>query len=229
MRRALPVAALVCGWLLASAPFVTAQVAARPLEFSFHVRTAESEVSPEGFVDAAPDVGIADSVKDIVKVMDGETFTPKRGHPGRKTRFTHVADPNDADIILTIVARGLSAESFGTRTTSRFYKGVVMSESVPIVGNTRWVSMVLSVDTYQREFVGAWTNQSVYSMGAWTEAAKILGANAAAWVMANEAQIIKRRAERLGVPEAGVIPKQPTCMTRDGKIIPCREPDAGRP
>lgn len=209
---------------LVGAP-ISAQVAAPPLELTFHARLIEPEVSPEGFVEGS-DKTMADSVRDLVRIMDGAEFRPNKGYPGSRAKYRHVTDLSQADIVLTIVARGINSESFGSRTEARFYRGVVLSETTPIVGNTRWVSMILSVDTYQKEIVGGWTNTSIYSLGAWSEAAKILATNAAAWVMANEPQIVKRRAERLGVPVSEVVPKQPTCMTRDAKVIPCTEPES---
>jgi hypothetical protein len=214
--------------LAAVAADLRGQVAAPPLELTFHVRVPEPEISPEGFVDAAPDKALADTVKDLVRVLDGAVATPTKGFPGSKARYRHVENSADADIVLTVVARGLNAESYGSRTQSRFYRGAVLSETTPIIGNTRWISVLLTVDTYRKELVGSWTNTSEYSMGAWTEAAKIVANSATAWVAANEAQIVKRRAERLGVPVSDVLPKQPTCMTRDGKVIPCREPEPRR-
>jgi hypothetical protein len=56
-----------------------------------------------------------------------------------------VTDPTKPDIVLTIAARGVSARSWGQRTTMEFYDGVVLATTVPTVAVTRWVSMVLSV------------------------------------------------------------------------------------
>lgn len=161
-----------------------------------HVNTAPPKVSPEGFVEESDKV-LRDSLADMVKAMDGADFHPRKGFPGSKAMYQVVSDPLLADIVLTIAARGVSAESLGQRTTMQFYSGVALADTVPTVGVTRWVSMVLSVGTYRKEVVAWSTNRSRFSAGAWTDDAKALALSAAGWVMANEAQIRERQKARL--------------------------------
>lgn len=181
-----------CGAGAQSAPTVSYPPV---LVVTFYARVAPANVSPEGFVDGSDKV-LVDSVADLFKALDGQNFHPDRGYPGTPSHYVAVSDPAKADIIVTVAARGISTASLGARTTMQVYNGVVIADTVPTVGVTRWVSMVLSVGTYRKEFVAWSTNQSRFSVGAWTGDAKRLALMAAAWVMANEAQIRKRQIER---------------------------------
>src|SRR5439155_457002 len=93
-------------------------------------------VSPEGFVDGS-DVWIRDSVEDLKKSLNGKEFTPNRTCPGTKARYV-VTNPGNEDVELTVVARGTSAQAFGQRTTLEFYRGVVVADTIPNIGVTRW-------------------------------------------------------------------------------------------
>jgi len=156
------------------------------------VDAAPQAVSPEGFVDGS-DVWLRDSVADLRKALNGKEFTPNKTCPGARARYVVVDNPEEADIGLTVGARGTSSVTLGQRTTAEFYRGVVLSETVPTVGVTRWVSIVLSVATYRKEFVAWSTNQSRFSLGAWRKDTNLLARVAACWVMNNEAQIRERR------------------------------------
>jgi hypothetical protein len=162
---------------------------------NFYVTVVPQVVSPEGFVEGS-NKELVDSVKDLQKALDGKDLRPEKGWPGSHTHFTAVTDATKGDIVLTVAARGVSSESLGQRTTMQFYGGVALADTMPTVGVTRWVSMVLSVGTYRKEFVSWSTNRSRYSAGAWTDDAYALAKLAAAWVMANEAQIRERQKAR---------------------------------
>ena len=107
------------------------------------------------------------------------------------------ARPEDADVILLVVDRGVGANAYGSRTTARdtTYSGVVV-ENAPIVANTFWVSTVLQAGTYRKEFVGRHTQESAASLGAWTTVAEDLAKQVDAWTTANAAQVLARRANR---------------------------------
>jgi hypothetical protein len=76
-----------------------------------------------------------------------------------------------------------------------FYRGVILADTTPLIGVTRWVSAVLSVGDYRKEVVAWSMNRSALSAGAWTQDAKFLSLAAAGWVMANEEKIKERRHE----------------------------------
>ena len=52
---------------------------------------------------------------------------------------------------------------------------------------------MMEVGPYRKEFTGAYTNQSAYSMGAWSDCAKQIANNLRAWAMANSEQLRARR------------------------------------
>jgi len=162
---------------------------------SVYIKAAAQEVSSDGFVDGS-NVWIRDSVSDLKKAMDGKEFTPNKTCPGTRARYKVVDNYADADLVLTVAARGTSATDLGQRTTMKFYNGVLLADTVPTVGVTRWVSVILSVANYQKELLAWHTNKSNWSAGAWTADAKLLGRIAACWVMVNEKRIRERQGER---------------------------------
>ena|ERR1051326_288488 len=163
-----------------------------PFTVTVFVDSRPLPVSPEGFVDG-PDKWLQDSKHDLANSLNGRSFHPKKGFPGSTTRYVVVDDPAKADVSLIIATRGTNVVSLGQRTTMEFYRGVVLADTVPSVGVTRWVSMVLSVGTYKKEFVAWSTNQTRWSMGAWSQDARLLALEAVTWVMANEERIRERQ------------------------------------
>jgi hypothetical protein len=186
VKRILP---FIAACLLAPS-FASAQKR-EPLPIYVYVGAAEQAVSEEGFVDSS-NKWIDDSVADLKKQLDGRMFHPNKGFPGSLEVYHVVASPDDADVSAIIAARGISAATYGQRTTLRVYQGAVLVDTVPDVGVTRWVSMVISVGNYRKEITAWWANQSRFSAGAWTENAKRLALGLAEWVMANEARIQSR-------------------------------------
>lgn len=184
MRR-LVAAALIAGTVIAGA---AAQKAPAPLVVKVYVDFTPPKVSPEGFVDES-DKWLVDSRRDIQAALDSKDFHPNKGFPGSPEHYVLAADKEKADIVVTVAARGVSTESLGQRTTMQIYRGVVLADTVPTIGVTRWVSIVLSVGTYRKEFVAWSTNRSRFSAGAWTADANLLAKVVAGWVMANEEKI----------------------------------------
>jgi hypothetical protein len=137
----------------------------------------------DGFVDTNKD--IQDSIKDVRSDLE------------HKKDVIVVDDPSQADVVLTIVTRGIGTQHFGERTNiyQGYYSGTDIT-TTPILANTFWVSAVLKAGSYQREIVGAQTQESAYSLGAWTTCAERIAKDVRAWVTANAAQLRARRAGR---------------------------------
>src|SRR5207244_9796456 len=73
-----------------------------------------------------------------------------------------------------------------------YYSGTDIT-TTPIMANTFWVSAVLKAGTYQREIVGTQTQESAYSLGAWTTCAERIAKDLRAWVTANATQLRAKR------------------------------------
>jgi len=174
--------------LLVVLPLAAEAGAKQELHVKVYLDTLPPTVSPEGFIDA-DNKWSRDSVKDLRRMLHKKWFHPKRGWPGSHTHFTVVASPTEADLTLTVVTRGINMESFGQRTSIAFYRNVVLFDTVPMIGVTRWISIVLSVGTYRKEFVAWASNQSRWSLGSWTRASRAMAFASASWVMANDARI----------------------------------------
>ena len=133
----------------------------------------------DGFVDTSKD--IEDTVNDIRKAVQAEkTIELAEG-------------PKTADLLLTIVERGTGSQLYGERTQVTHYYGGTQLESLPVVANTRWISTVMEVGAYKKEFAAAYTNSSSSSLGAWTDDARQIVKNLRAWVSANDANIRAKR------------------------------------
>ena len=167
----------------------------KKMSVSVYVSAAQPKTSPEGFVDGS-NAWLVDSVADLKKSLSGKEFTPNKTCPGSRTQFVLVNNPDDADIALTVAARGTNSAAMGQRTTMEVYNGVVLANTVPTYGITRWVSLVLSVGQYSKEFMAWSTNHSVFSAGAWRQDTGLLAKMSACWVMNNEAQIFQRQMSR---------------------------------
>jgi hypothetical protein len=135
------------------------------------------------FVDTSKDV--EDSIKDLAKKM--------RGIKG----LVLVKDRAQADLVLTVVSRGIGSEPYGQRLALRdTYSGTELT-SQPISMNTWWVATVLEVPAagYRKEFVGAYTHPPGldYYGGAWTECASRLSKNLKVWLDANAERVRAKR------------------------------------
>jgi hypothetical protein len=133
----------------------------------------------DGFADTSKD--IQDSIKDISGRIDN-------------MKELQTVDRREiADIVLTVVTRGVGSQAFGERLTySQYYRGADVT-TTQMIANTWWVSTMMEVGTYKKELTGAYTNQSSTSMGAWTECAKQIANNLKSWAVANSEQLRKRR------------------------------------
>ena len=137
----------------------------------------------DGFIDTTRE--IQDSIKDVRQYLRG------------KKDIAVVDSASQADVVLTIVTRGVGSENWGQRT--RVYRGYYSGTditTVPIVANTFWVSAVLKTGTYQRELVGTMTQESAYSLGAWTTCAERIAKDLRAWAGTNAEQLKARRVTR---------------------------------
>ena len=134
----------------------------------------------DGFVDT--DKNISDSVNDV------------RSRISKSKDMIAVDRPEIADVTLVVTLRGIGSESYGQRVSVRVtYRGADL-DTTPLVANTFWVSSVLQVGTYRKEFLGTRTQSSAQSLGAWGLCADELVKNLGAWVSANRANIAARRA-----------------------------------
>jgi hypothetical protein len=133
----------------------------------------------DGFADTSKD--IQDSIKDIRDRLSG-------------MKELQVVDQRaKADIVLTVVTRGVGSQAYGQRTNySQYYRETDVT-TVPIVANTWWVATVMEVGKYRKEFLGASTNTSAYSLGAWADCAKQISNNIKSWALANAEQLRQRR------------------------------------
>ncbi len=131
----------------------------------------------DGFFDTSKD--IQDSIKDIKNVLAKEKNSP--------VTVTDVRDR--ADIVLTVVQRGVGAQSYGDRVSFKSYYGGTALENTPIVASTFWVSTVMQVGKYKKEFTGKYTNTdsggSTQSFGAWRSCGDQIAKNLSSWVTAN--------------------------------------------
>lgn len=132
-----------------------------------------------GFVDTNRD--IQDSINDV------------RGRLSGMKEFRLVDDVDEADIVITIVERGVGSESYGLRLRYTEYFNNAELTSTPIVISTLWVSAVLDVGSYRKEFVGTSLNNPGVRLGTWRECARDLVNNLKAWAMANSTQLKQRR------------------------------------
>ena len=133
----------------------------------------------DGFADTSKPV--QDSIKDINNRI-------------KNTKELTVAERREgADIVLTVVTRGVGSQAFGERLTYTQYYRSAEVISTQMFANTWWVSTMMEVGSYKKEFLGAYTNTSSSSMGAWGECAKQVTNNVKAWTTANAEQLLARR------------------------------------
>ena len=199
---------------LATAGVAQPQAQAK-VTLSVFVDVFHPPVSPEGFVDAVDVKGLNDSVVDLTNAFDNKDWNPKTGWPGSPERTLLAADPAQADLLLTVAARGTSTQELGSRTTMAVYRGVVTADTVPTVGVTRWVSIVLSVGTYRKEFLTWTTNKSAFSLGSWTADANLLAQYVLGWTMPVGAKRLELQKAR-----GGPVSAAPRLRVGEGTDLP---------
>jgi hypothetical protein len=130
----------------------------------------------DGFFDTTKDV--QDSIKDIKQKLAKE----------KDVILTLTEDRSKADVILTVVQRGIGNLAYGRRVEFVSYYGGSSLHQAPMVASTYWVSTMMQVGAYKKEFTGTHTqdNQgSKLSFGAWSTCADHISSNVASWTKAN--------------------------------------------
>ena len=141
----------------------------------------------DGFFDTSK--GIQDSIRDVRKQLSKE----------KHVAFTLTDDRSQAQVVLTVVQRGVGLEAYGQRigVIQYYYSGAEL-QSTSMVAATYWVSAVLQVGKYKKEFTGSSldTNPTrvffrAVTYGAWGRCAEQIAGNLASWVSTN-ANLIRR-------------------------------------
>lgn len=188
------IAAIACCAAAWSAP---ASISAQgKIVVSIFVGIFQPAATAEGFVDAIDYKGLNESAADVRKLFDNKDWHPNKGFPGSNEHYVLSADPSKADIVMTIAARGVGSQAYGSRTTLSVYNGVAFANTVPNVANVRWVSAVLTVGDYRKEFTAWRSNTSAFSLGSWGDDAKYLAEGVVSWVLQNEQKILERQRVR---------------------------------
>ncbi len=166
----------------------------------------------DGFADVSKDT--ADTMKDIANRLKDD-----KG-------LTLVNRKEDADVIIVVIGRGVGSQAYGARTDIyRNYYGGASIQTLPIVGNTRWITTMLIVGDYKREFPAARTNTSQFSLGDWGEDANIIVKNIRAWVATNAETLQNRRGKialagpAFAGPQPGAAGACPTAPVPFAKVI----------
>jgi hypothetical protein len=135
----------------------------------------------DGSFDTSKD--IQDSIKDI----------SNRLRDAREIEI--VSSTEKADVILTVVARGIGPKAFRERTSvyGSYFLNTVESAAVPILENTYWVSTVMEVGSYKKEFSVGYPNTVRTPIGAWTRDANDIADDLIVWIAANVIQLKDRR------------------------------------
>ncbi len=113
----------------------------------------------DGFVDT--NKGIQDSVKDVQRRLSG------------MKEFRLVESREKADITVTVLMRGVGSEAYGQRLnyteySGSYYKNAQLTNT-PMVAQTLWVSAVMEVGAYRKEFTGTALNVPGQRWGRWSE------------------------------------------------------------
>lgn len=137
----------------------------------------------DGFVDTGKE--IQDTVKDV------------RSHLSGMKEFRVVESPSQADLVLTVVMRGVGSQSYGQRINyseqgGPYYKNAQLTNT-PMVAQTLWVSAVMAIGTYNKEFTGTALNVPGVRWGRWNECADHLAKDLKSWAVANREQIEQHR------------------------------------
>ena len=138
-----------------------------------HVTIFVSAPTRQGFVDTTKD--IQDSVKDVSSRLS------------HMKQFQVVEKRDGADIVLTVVARGIGSVSYGQRVDFTDYYGHAVLTSVPIVSDTYWVSTIMDVGAYRKEFLGSYNKGP--NLGAWGLCADRIAKDIRSWAAANAEQL----------------------------------------
>ena len=145
-------------------------------ETNLHFTIFISAPQRDGFFDTTKD--IQDSIKDIRQNLSKE----------KDVILTIIDDRSKADVILTVVQRGRGNQAYGRRVEFQSYYGGANLEQVPMVATTYWVSTMMQVGAYKKEFTGTHTQDqqgSPLTFGAWGKCASLISTNVASWTKTN--------------------------------------------
>jgi hypothetical protein len=130
----------------------------------------------DGFFDTTRE--IQDSIKDLRDKLSRE----------KNVNLSITDDRKNADVILTVVQRGIGNMAYGRRVEFQDYYGGASLQQVPMVASTYWVSTMMQVGGYKKEFTGTQTqdnNGANLSFGAWGKCAGLITSNIASWTRTN--------------------------------------------
>jgi hypothetical protein len=134
----------------------------------------------DGFVDT--NKGIQDSIKDLRKRL------------GKDKRIVIVDNPSRADVVLTVVGRGVHYERTGqTQVTTNYFDSEsstrVETTTQDVYSSGMWVKTVLSFGRMQREISGGYSNEP----GGWGACATQIADDVRSWIAANTTRIVQLR------------------------------------
>jgi len=162
--------------LLLSISVSHAQTKAKHQRFTVYV----SAPVREGFFDT--NKGIEDSIKDI------------RGQLSGMREITVVDSQDKADVVLTVIGRGVGFESYGQRLSYVNYFGYAELYNVPLTAQTYWISSVMQVGNYKKEFVGIYTRTQWADVASlWGRATNQITKSVQAWIKTNTMQLLTVR------------------------------------
>jgi hypothetical protein len=130
----------------------------------------------DGFFDTTKE--IQDSIKDLRDKLSRE----------KNVNLSITDDRKNADVILTVVQRGIGNVAYGRRVEFQDYYGGASLQQVPMVASTYWVSTMMQVGGYKKEFTGTQTqdnNGANLSFGAWGKCASLITSNIGSWTRTN--------------------------------------------
>jgi hypothetical protein len=130
----------------------------------------------DGFFDTTKE--IQDSIKDIRDKLSKE----------KNVILAIIDDRRRADVILTVVQRGLGNQAYGRRVEFQDYYGGASLEQMPMVASTYWVSTMMQVGAYKKEFTGTQTQDQrggSLTYGAWSKCASLIASNISSWTKTN--------------------------------------------
>src|SRR4051812_12193944 len=113
-------------------PTTAEATAATNLRFSVFVSAPQRD----GFFDTNKD--IQDSIKDLRDKLSKE----------KNVNLTITDDRKNADVILTVVKRGMGNQAYGQRVEFQEYYGGASLEHVPMMATSYWVSAMMQVGAY---------------------------------------------------------------------------------
>jgi hypothetical protein len=152
--------------------------AATNLRFSVFISAPQRD----GFFDTTKD--IQDSIKNLRDKLSKE----------KDVNLTITDDRKNADVILTVVQRGKGNQAYGRRVEFQEYYGGASLEQVPMIATSYWVSTMMQVGTYKKEFTGVQTQDdgagssltgATFTMGAWSKCAGLIAVNIGSWTRTN--------------------------------------------